>query len=57
MLLDFDQISYLLNDSEVSYAELRRNIIMRSAEYEEQSKIRSRSRRQSSVDFFSEHRL
>jgi len=45
----------LLNDSEVSYAELKGNNI-RSAEYEEQSKIRSRLRRQSSVDFFSEQR-
>jgi len=30
-----------------SYAELRRNIMIRSAEYKEQSRIRSRSRRQS----------
>ena len=33
----------MLNDSEVSYVELRRNIIIRSAEYKEQSQIRSRS--------------
>ena len=45
----------MLNDSEVmplcySYAELTGNNIR--SEYEKQSKIRSRSRRQSSVDFF-----
>ena len=41
VLLHFNQIEYLLNGSEVSYAELRGNNLL---EHEEQSRIRSRSR-------------
>jgi len=56
VLLPFDQISYLLNDFEISYAELTDNNI-RFAEYKEQSRIRSRSKWLMSVDIFSEQRL
>ena len=57
MLLHFNQIEYLLNDSEVSYAELRRNIMIRSAKIRGAVKDKVKVKTTDVSRLFSEHRM